>query len=95
MQEQESVQSSTENVWEVVAQRDSLPQPAPLQRGFSIWSVLKSAIGKDLTRITLPATINEPLSALQVRSASINDKLCIALKLSLQLLAEPSSASMQ
>ncbi|KAK9862227.1 hypothetical protein WJX84_007106, partial [Apatococcus fuscideae] len=34
-------------------------------RGFSIWSVLKNAIGKDLSRITLPATINEPTSAVQ------------------------------
>ena len=55
-----------ESVWEVAAQRGRLPAPAPLQRGFSIWSVLKNAIGKDLTRITLPATINEPMSALQV-----------------------------
>ena len=55
-----------ESVWEVAAQRGRLPAPAPLDRGFSIWSVLKNAIGKDLTRITLPATINEPLSALQV-----------------------------
>lgn len=54
-----------ENPWEVVARRERLPAPAPVGRGFSIWSVLKNAIGKDLTRITLPATINEPLSALQ------------------------------
>ena len=33
--------------------------------GISIWGILKSAIGKDLTKITLPATVNEPLSALQ------------------------------
>ena len=68
---QENLPGVAENVWEIVAQRDALPQPAPLQRGFSIWSVLKSAIGKDLTRITLPATINEPLSALQVSLAAL------------------------
>lgn len=68
---QENLPGVAENVWEIVAQRDALPQPAPLQRGFSIWSVLKSAIGKDLTRITLPATINEPLSALQVPLAAL------------------------
>jgi hypothetical protein len=33
--------------------------------GISIWGILKSAIGKDLTKLTLPATVNEPLSALQ------------------------------
>lgn len=39
--------------------------PQPIRRGFSTWAMLKHAIGRDLTRITLPATINEPLSALQ------------------------------
>lgn len=42
-----------------------LPAPKPLGRGFSIWSVLKNCIGRDLTKITMPATINEPLSVLQ------------------------------
>lgn len=31
----------------------------------SLWSVLKSFIGKDLTRIPLPVNFNEPLSMLQ------------------------------
>jgi Oxysterol-binding protein len=51
---------------EVAGPRTRLPNCRPLRRGFSIWSVLKNAIGRDLTRITMPATINEPLSALQV-----------------------------
>ncbi|KAJ7547513.1 hypothetical protein O6H91_08G089100 [Diphasiastrum complanatum] len=45
--------------------RIRLPAPRPLSMGFSLWTVLKNAIGKDLNHITLPATINEPLSALQ------------------------------
>lgn len=45
--------------------RIRLPAPRPLQRGFSLWSVLKNAIGKDLNHITMPATINEPMSVLQ------------------------------
>lgn len=45
--------------------RVRLPAPQPLGRGFSIWSILKNAIGRDLTKITMPATINEPLSVLQ------------------------------
>ena len=45
--------------------RTQLPAPRPMQRGFSLWSILKNAIGRDLTRITMPATINEPISALQ------------------------------
>ncbi|KXZ52586.1 hypothetical protein GPECTOR_9g631 [Gonium pectorale] len=45
--------------------RCRLPAPKPLGRGFSIWGILKQAIGGDLTRITMPATINEPLSMTQ------------------------------
>lgn len=45
--------------------RTRLPAPRPLSRGFSLWTVLKNAIGKDLNHITMPATINEPLSTLQ------------------------------
>lgn len=45
--------------------RTRLPAPRPLGKGFSIWSLLKNMIGKDLTRLTMPATINEPTSTLQ------------------------------
>ncbi|GLC39400.1 hypothetical protein PLESTM_000892700 [Pleodorina starrii] len=45
--------------------RCRLPAPKPLGRGFSIWSILKNMIGRDLTKITMPATINEPLSMTQ------------------------------
>ena len=31
----------------------------------SLWSVLKSMVGKDMTRMTLPVTFNEPTSLLQ------------------------------
>jgi hypothetical protein len=63
--------------------RVCLPNPAPLSMGISIWGILKSAIGKDLTRITLPATVNEPLSALQrlaedMEQVSFLEKACIA-----------------
>lgn len=45
--------------------RARLPAPKPLGRGFSIWKMLRDAIGGDLTRITMPASINEPLSFIQ------------------------------
>lgn len=45
--------------------RSRLPAAKPLGKGFSIWSLLKNMIGKDLTRLTMPATINEPTSTLQ------------------------------
>ncbi|GBG70996.1 hypothetical protein CBR_g8295 [Chara braunii] len=50
---------------DLIEPRTRLPAPRPLNRGFSLWSILKNAIGKDLNRITLPATVNEPLSVLQ------------------------------
>ena len=53
------------------AQRASLPHPAPATMGISLWGILKSSIGKDLTKLTLPATVNEPLSALQVLSEDL------------------------
>ncbi|GAQ82863.1 hypothetical protein KFL_001270060 [Klebsormidium nitens] len=45
--------------------RKRLPAARPLHRGINVWKMLKDAIGKDLTRISMPATINEPLSGLQ------------------------------
>ncbi|GLJ22527.1 hypothetical protein SUGI_0424110 [Cryptomeria japonica] len=50
---------------EYVFPRTRLPAPKPISRGFSLWTILKNAIGKDLTQITMPATLNEPLSMLQ------------------------------
>lgn len=50
---------------EIDQPRRRLPAPRPLSRGFSLWTVLKNAVGRDLNHITLPATINEPLSVLQ------------------------------
>ncbi|KJE92277.1 oxysterol-binding protein [Capsaspora owczarzaki ATCC 30864] len=44
--------------------RVRLPVPQP-QGDVSLWSVLKKNIGKDLSRVSLPVTLNEPLSALQ------------------------------
>lgn len=31
----------------------------------SIWAILKNCIGKDLSKITMPVMLNEPLSFLQ------------------------------
>ncbi|KAI9222224.1 Oxysterol-binding protein-domain-containing protein [Blastocladiella britannica] len=46
--------------------RNTLPvDHAVIKSEVSLWSVLKNAIGKDLTRITLPVHFNEPLSMLQ------------------------------
>ena len=48
-----------------VQRRLALPEPKETQKSVSLWSIIKEAIGKDLTRICLPVYFNEPLSALQ------------------------------
>ncbi|EME30877.1 oxysterol-binding protein-like protein [Galdieria sulphuraria] len=45
--------------------RTKLPQPKELMQKPSFWSVLKDSIGKDLSKISMPVTFNEPLSFLQ------------------------------
>lgn len=45
--------------------RTTLPV-AQFSRGdFSLWSVLKNCVGKELSKITMPVVFNEPLSFLQ------------------------------
>ncbi|KAJ3340219.1 hypothetical protein HDU93_007309 [Gonapodya sp. JEL0774] len=46
--------------------RKTLPlDPTKPKPTLSVWSFIKSAIGKDLTKVTLPVFFNEPLSLLQ------------------------------
>uniref|UniRef100_A0A8D8TVJ2 Oxysterol-binding protein n=2 Tax=Cacopsylla melanoneura TaxID=428564 RepID=A0A8D8TVJ2_9HEMI len=45
--------------------RQELPFPMFNRNDFSIWSVLKNCIGRDLSNITMPVVFNEPLSFLQ------------------------------
>ncbi|XP_037082004.1 oxysterol-binding protein-related protein 2-like [Pollicipes pollicipes] len=45
--------------------RIRLPKEQTSADNFSVWSVLKSAIGKELTKISMPVVFNEPLSFLQ------------------------------
>ena len=45
--------------------RTRLPREQVTSDNFSVWSVLKSAVGKELTKITMPVVFNEPLSFLQ------------------------------
>ena len=47
------------------AKRERLPAPQPLNQSFSIWDLLRKNMGKDLSRISMPANINQPLSLLQ------------------------------
>lgn len=46
--------------------RSVLPLPANAKKpSLSVWGFLKSAIGKDLSKVTLPVFFNEPLTMLQ------------------------------
>jgi hypothetical protein len=50
----------------ILKRRRQLPAFAPDATQISIWSILRKAIGKDLSKISLPVILNEPLSILQV-----------------------------
>ncbi|XP_060063801.1 oxysterol-binding protein-related protein 1-like [Ylistrum balloti] len=45
--------------------RSRLPVPMFDRNDFSIWSILKQCIGKELSKITMPVVFNEPLSFIQ------------------------------
>ncbi|GFN99798.1 oxysterol-binding protein [Plakobranchus ocellatus] len=45
--------------------RTRLPVPKPESPDVSMWNLLYRNIGKDLTKISMPVTLNEPLSMLQ------------------------------
>ncbi|XP_072948175.1 oxysterol-binding protein-related protein 3-like [Epargyreus clarus] len=45
--------------------RTELPAPRPTPGGPSLWNLLYKNIGKDLSQISMPVTINEPLNMLQ------------------------------
>ncbi|CAH0597118.1 unnamed protein product [Chrysodeixis includens] len=47
------------------ARRTRLPSPRPTPGGPSLWNLLYKNIGKDLSQISMPVTINEPLNMLQ------------------------------
>ncbi|KAL0276748.1 UNVERIFIED_CONTAM: hypothetical protein PYX00_004254 [Menopon gallinae] len=45
--------------------RTKLPAPRPNTEGLSLWNILCKNIGKDLSQVSMPVTLNEPLSMLQ------------------------------
>lgn len=54
---------SSEEVVEVKERRTQVPIKP--DKPMSLWSLIKSAIGKDLTKLPLPVNFSEPLSFLQ------------------------------
>ena len=45
--------------------RSKLPVPMSSTAGVNLWNLLCKNIGKDLSKISMPVTLNEPLSVLQ------------------------------
>jgi len=50
--------------------RSKLPMPK-VESDVSVWSLLCKNIGKDLSKISMPVNMNEPLNALQVSAPSV------------------------
>lgn len=46
-------------------ERTELPYLKPPGQKISVWKIIKDSIGKDLTKITMPVILNEPVSMLQ------------------------------
>ncbi|XP_018124722.1 oxysterol-binding protein-related protein 3 isoform X2 [Xenopus laevis] len=45
--------------------RTSLPATCPNTGNISLWNILRNNIGKDLSRVSMPVQLNEPLNTLQ------------------------------
>ena len=45
--------------------RECLPVLIPEGYRFGVWQILKNVIGKDITKISMPIPMNEPISFLQ------------------------------
>ncbi|XP_063237836.1 oxysterol-binding protein-related protein 6-like isoform X2 [Bacillus rossius redtenbacheri] len=49
----------------MTGRRTKLPVPRPDTEGLSLWNLLCKNIGKDLSQVSMPVTLNEPLNMLQ------------------------------
>ena len=49
----------------LTGRRRTLPVPITETEGVNLWNLLRKNIGKDLSKISMPVTLNEPLSTLQ------------------------------
>ncbi|XP_073489928.1 oxysterol-binding protein-related protein 6 isoform X3 [Aquarana catesbeiana] len=45
--------------------RMSLPAPSPDTSNINLWNILRNNIGKDLSKVSMPVELNEPLNTLQ------------------------------
>ena len=57
----------------MTGRRSQLPVPKSNTGDLSLWNLLTRNIGKDLSKISMPVALNEPLSMLQVRNRTTLD----------------------
>lgn len=55
----------TSTLTRMTGRRQKLPAIKPDTTGLNLWNLLCKNIGKDLSKISMPVTLNEPLSVLQ------------------------------
>ncbi|XP_078501716.1 oxysterol-binding protein-related protein 7 [Lissotriton helveticus] len=48
-----------------IPRRSSLPAPSVHSSDVSLWNILRNNIGKDLSKVSMPVQLNEPLNTLQ------------------------------
>ena len=51
-------------------EREQLPFFKDPKIKFSVWTIIKDSLGKDLTKISLPVYFNQPVSGLQMQTAT-------------------------
>jgi hypothetical protein len=51
-------------------EREQLPFFKDPKIKFSFWTIIKDSLGKDLTKISLPVYFNQPVSGLQMQTAT-------------------------
>jgi hypothetical protein len=56
----------------MTGRRTKLPCPKPDTEGLSLWNLLCKNIGKDLSQVSMPVALNEPLNMLQVSILNYN-----------------------
>ncbi|XP_072268611.1 oxysterol-binding protein-related protein 3 isoform X2 [Pyxicephalus adspersus] len=49
----------------ILKHRTCLPAPCPNTSNISVWNILRNNIGKDLSKVSMPVQLNEPLNTLQ------------------------------
>ncbi|XP_063542297.1 oxysterol-binding protein-related protein 6-like isoform X5 [Cydia strobilella] len=63
--ERTPLQNGSGTLTTIYTRRSRLPCPRPTPASPSLWNLLYKNIGKDLSQISMPVTINEPLNMLQ------------------------------